>query len=82
MKIEPESIIVTAFKPSSDGKAWIVRLYNAGEQSEKTSVTWPKPAPDTIWLSNLAEEQVSKVTEPIEMAAYDFVTLRTSLPGK
>jgi alpha-mannosidase len=82
LKVEPDSIIVTAFKPSSDGNAWIVRLFNAGGQSEKAAVTWAKPVPDTIWLSNLAEEQVSKLTGPIEMAAYDIVTLRASLPGK
>ena len=82
MNVEPASIIVTAFKPSSDGKAWVVRMFNAGGQSEKATVTWAKPAPDTIWLSNMAEEEVSKVTGPIEMAAYDIVTLRTSLPGK
>jgi alpha-mannosidase len=82
MGIKPASIIVTAFKPSSDGKAWIVRLFNPAAQSEKAAITWAKPAPDTIWLSNLAEEEVTKVTEPIEMAAYDIVTLRASLPGK
>ena len=82
MNVEPASIIVTAFKPSSDGKAWIVRLFNAGGRSEKAAVTWAKPVPDTIWLSNLAEEQVRKVTEPIEMAVYDIITLRASIPGK
>jgi len=82
MKVEPASIIVTAFRPSSDGKAWIVRLFNAGGQSEKAIVTWAKPSPDTIWLSNLAEEEVSKTTGPIEMAAYEIVTLKASLPGK
>jgi len=82
MKVEPASIIVTAFKPSSDGKAWIVRLFNAGGQPEKTTLTWAKPAPETVWLSNLAEEEVSKTTGPIEMAAYDIVTLRASLSGK
>ena len=82
MKVEPASIIVTAFKPSSDGKAWIVRLFNTGGQPEKTTLTWAKPAPETVWLSNLAEEEVSKTTGPIEMAAYEIVTLRASLPGK
>ena len=82
MKIEPASIIVTAFKPSSDGKAWVVRLFNAGSQPEKATVTWAKPATETVWLSNLAEEEVSKTTGPIEMAAYQIVTLRVSLPGK
>ena len=82
IKVDPAGIVVTAFKPSSDGKAQIVRLFNAGVKSEKVNITWAKPAPDTIWLSNLAEEQVSKVTEPIEMAAYDIVTLRAPIPGK
>jgi alpha-mannosidase len=82
LKVEPESVIVTAFKPSSDGKAWIIRLFNAGEKSEKVTVTWAKPAPETIWLSNMAEEEINKVTGPIEMSAYDIVTLRASIPGK
>jgi len=82
MKVEPANIIVTAFRPSSDGKTWIVRLFNAGAQPEKTTITWAKPAPETVWLSNLAEEEVSKTAGPIEMAAYDIVTLKASLPGK
>jgi alpha-mannosidase len=82
MNVEPASIIVTAFKPSSDGKARIVRLFNTGGKPEKTTLTWAKPAPETVWLSNMAEEQVNKVTEPIEMAAYYIVTLRVSLPLK
>jgi alpha-mannosidase len=82
MKVEPESIIVTAFRPSSDGKAWIIRLFNAGGKSEKATVTWAKPAPETIWLSNMAEEEINKATDPIEMTAYDIVTLRASIPEK
>jgi len=82
MSVEPASVIVTAFRPSSDGKALIVRLFNTGWQSEKANVTWANPAPNTIWLSSLAEDEVGKVTGPIEMAAYDIVTLRVSLPGK
>lgn len=82
MKIEPVSIIVTAFKPSSDSKAWIIRLFNAGGKSEKVNITWTKSVSETIWLSNLSEEEISKITGPIEMAAYDIVTLKASLPGK
>ncbi len=82
MKIEPASIIVTAFRPSEDGKAWVVRLFNAGGQSEEATVTWAKPAPDAVWLSNFAEEKIDKADGPMEMAAYEIVTLRASLPGK
>jgi alpha-mannosidase len=82
MKVEPASIIVTAFRPSEDGKDWIVRLFNAGTQPEKATVTWVKTTPDAVWLSNLAEEKIDKATGSIEMAAYDIVTLRASIPGK
>jgi alpha-mannosidase len=82
LSVKPAGVIVTAFKPSEDGKAWIVRLFNAGGRPEKTTLTWAKPAPKTVWLSNLAEEKTSKITGPIEIAAYEIVTLRVSLPGK
>jgi len=77
--VEPADVIVTAFKPSEDGKARIIRLYNTGTQNQNAKVTWAELAPDAVWLSNLAEEQVSKLSEPIEMAPYEFVTLRLPL---
>ncbi|MHC4643666.1 MAG: glycosyl hydrolase-related protein, partial [Planctomycetota bacterium] len=76
LSIEPANIIVTAFKPSEDGKAWIVRLFNTADRPVKTGLIWTRPAPKTVWLSNLAEDQIAKITEPVEMAAYEFLTLR------
>lgn len=76
LSVEPAGVIVTAFKPSEDGKAWIVRLFNTGDRPEKAGLIWPKPAPKNVWLSNLAEDQVAKITGPVEMAAYEFLTLR------
>jgi alpha-mannosidase len=78
LSLEPASIIVTAFKPSEDGRAWIVRLFNTGERSVKAKLIWIKPGPHTVWLSNLAEEQVSNLTGPVKMAPYEIVTLRAS----
>ena len=79
LTVEPSSVIVTAFKPSEDGKARIVRLFNAGGRSAKARITWAKSAPKTVWLSNFAEEEVSKITTLINMAAYEIVTLRIPL---
>ncbi|MHC4124733.1 MAG: glycosyl hydrolase-related protein, partial [Planctomycetota bacterium] len=79
LTVKPAGIIATAFKPSNDGKARILRLFNAGGQPEKASLLWTKRVPETIWLSNLAEEQVSKITGPIDMATYEIVTLRIPL---
>ncbi len=78
--ITPEDVIVTAFKPSEDGKGRIIRLYNAGERSRSAKIAWAKPAPKVVWRSNLAEEQVSRLMGSIRLAAYEFVTLRIPLP--
>ena len=78
--VEPADVIVTAFKPSEDGKARIVRLFNASERTRSAKITWAKPVPKTIWRSNLAEEQLVPLTGAIRMARYEFVTLRVSLP--
>jgi hypothetical protein len=57
-------------------------LFNAGGKPEKARLTWAKPSPKTVWLSNLAEEKISKIKTPINMAAYEIVTLRIPLTGK
>lgn len=82
LSVTPKDVIVTAFKPSSDGKAWIVRLFNAGGQAAKVTLTWGTPSPGGVWLSNLAEQQVSQVSGPIEMAGYEIVTLWVSPPRR
>jgi len=76
LRLEPSNVIVTAFKPSEDAMAWIVRLFNTGERSTEAQLSWVEPGPPTVWLSNLAEEQISKLTVPIKMAPYEIVTLR------
>jgi len=82
LTVKPAGVIVTAFKPSEDSKAKIVRLFNAGGRPEKARLAWAKPAPKTVWLSNFAEEKISKISGPIEMAAYEIVTLRIPLSEK
>jgi hypothetical protein len=56
-------------------------LFNAGGKSVKARLDWAKPESETVLLSNLAEESISEITKPINMAAYEIVTLRVPLPG-
>ena len=71
---------VTAFKPSEDGKARIVRLYNPTGKAEKARLTWSDPQPGAIWLSDTSERPLRLVTGPVELLPYGVVTLRTELP--
>ncbi len=78
LSVEPAEVIVTAFKPSEDGKARIVRLFNASEKNCRAKIMWGE-APESVWLSNLAEQPVSQVKGPVELAGHEFVTLRVPL---
>jgi hypothetical protein len=42
-----ERVVATAFKPSDDGKGWILRLYNVSDTEQQVGVEWgePKPTP-------------------------------------
>ncbi|MBN2313425.1 MAG: hypothetical protein JXM79_05810 [Sedimentisphaerales bacterium] len=80
--VEPTNITVSTFKPSEDGNARIVRLFNASGRTEKVTLTWARPESQTVWRSNLAEEKGPRLVGPIEMVAYEIVTLRVSEPGE
>jgi alpha-mannosidase len=80
--VEPACVIVTAFKPSEDGKDWLVRLFNTDHRPANAKINWGKLTPKIIWLSSFAEEQVSRLTEPINMSGYEIVTLRIPLPER
>jgi len=78
LSVKSAGVIITALKPSEDCQAWIVRLFNAGGKPAKAVLNWSKP-PETVWISNFTEQEISKASGTIELAAYEIVTLRAGL---
>ena len=78
LSVQPDSVIVATLKPSEDGKAQIVRLFNTGADPERVHLKWANPTPKEMWLSNLAEEQVKGISEQLLMAPYEMVTVRAT----
>ena len=76
LALSSDKVLVTAFKPSDDGKAWIVRLFGASGQPQHVKLAWAKPAPQQLWLSNTSEKPMQKVGPAIEVPAWGIVTLR------
>jgi hypothetical protein len=76
LALSSDKVVVTAFKPSDDGKAWIVRLFGASGQPQHVKLAWAKPAPQQLWLSNTSEKPTQKVGPSIEVPAWAIVTLR------
>jgi len=78
--IEPDDVQPIAFKPSEDGRAWIVRLFGASGESRKARLRWMKRKTATseprMWLSDLTEQPLTPITSEVEVAGLDVVTVR------
>ena len=70
------AIEVTAFKPSEDGNAWIVRLFGNSDQDEEARIEWRGKELKRIWLSDNSEKPLHEMTGPIPVRAWTIVTLR------
>jgi hypothetical protein len=80
LRIGPEGVLVTAFKPSDDGRAWIVRLFAASGKAEKAALEWSDPKPRTVCLSDLSEKPGAAITGTVDLPPYGIVTLRAERP--
>jgi alpha-mannosidase len=76
LELSSDKVVVTAFKPSDDGKAWIVRLFGASGKAEKVKLAWARPVPQQVWLSDTSERPREKAATSIEVPAWGIVTLR------
>ncbi len=74
--LSSDKVLVTAFKPSDDGKAWIVRLFGASGKTEKVKLAWASPAPRQVWFSDTSEQPRAKAGSSVEVPGWGIVTLR------
>ncbi len=72
-------MLVSAMKPSDDGRAIIVRLYGASGKDAMAKLTWSDPAPKKTWLSDASEQPLKEAGDRIEVPGWELVTLRADL---
>lgn len=75
VQIDPPGLLAIAVKPSDDGKATIVRLLSASEQTEHAQLTWRRPL-QGLWISDTSERAGEPVRGDVEVPAGGVVTLR------
>jgi alpha-mannosidase len=76
LKLSTDKVVVTALKPSDDGKGTIVRLFGASGKDEVVRLTWSDPAPKHLWLSDTSERPMSDVENEVKVPGWGIVTLR------
>jgi len=75
LTLSSADVVVEVLKPSEDGKAWIVTLFNASGQQTSTSLQWPAQV-GAMHYSNTAELPLGPVNGAITLAPWDVVTVR------
>ncbi|MCX5644412.1 MAG: polysaccharide lyase family protein [Phycisphaerae bacterium] len=76
LRVEPDDVIVTALKPSDDGRALIVRLFGASAQAKSASLHWGGVPPKAVFLSDTSERPGKRVGARIEVPAAGLVSVR------
>lgn len=75
LQLSSGQVIVQVLKPSDDGKAWMVSLFNPTAEPQLTSLQWSSPIKGMSY-SNTAEEPLAPVSGDITVAPLDVVTVR------
>lgn len=76
LTVPSADVLVTALKPSDDGKALIVRLFGASNQPRTVQLSWGGRAPRAVFLSNTSEKPAGRAPDAIPVPAQGLVTLR------
>ncbi len=79
IQIDPPEVLVTALKPSDDGRALILRLLGASAKPSHATLTWPDRKPGALWFSDTSERPVRKLEGPIPVPSWGLVTVRAEL---
>ncbi len=76
LHVDRDDVLVQECKRSTDGSAWIVRLFGASGENRKAILTWADNAPTKIWRSDLREQQLERIGERVDVPAWELITLR------
>ena len=75
LQLSNQRVIALSLRPSLDGKAWMLTVYNPGDHDESTSILWSGSV-GAAHFSNTGESQGTPAGDQISVAGQDVVTIR------
>lgn len=75
LTLDNTAVVVESLRPSIDGKAWMVTLYNPGSTSATVTPQWSVGVGASS-ISNTSEVAMGAINGAVTVAAQDVVTLR------
>lgn len=76
MTLGTDDVIVSAVKPSDDGKAWIVTLFGAAGKDALVRLAFPAAQAKGVWRSDISEKPIERLDGPITVPAWDVIVVR------
>ncbi len=76
LTVRSEGFVATRLLPSYDGKAWVLRLFNASSGSEKLLLSGEAFGGGRVFLSDVDGTQGPRLSSPLEVPAFGILTLR------
>jgi len=75
-KIVSDNILVTAYKPSDDGKAFIVQLFNTSDKSSQAIIQDASTKTPEVWQSTIGEDSLKLITDTVTLPGYGVMIVR------
>jgi alpha-mannosidase len=76
LTIESDALVAVSLKPAADGKAWILRLYNASGRPETLRLSGEAAGRGRVFLNDVDGTQGAALPASLEVPASGIVTLR------
>lgn len=76
LTIDPPEVLLVGLKPADNGQAWILRLWNAGDQPVSAQLRWNGPEKAVFWLSDLSEEPRQRIEGALPCPPLGLKTVR------
>jgi hypothetical protein len=78
LTIGPGSLVATSLKPTADGRAWVLRLYNASDRPEALRISGKAADRGRVFLSDVDGAQGPRLSGPLEVPPSGLLTLLIS----
>ena len=76
LSVDSPGVIVETLKPSRDGSAYVLRLFDVSGQGGQVQLHWREAKPKAMWLSDLSEQAGTPIAGSVQMPPFGAVTVR------
>ena len=76
LQLDSTNVLMTSMKPSKDGQAVLLRLFNPGKKEESVRIIWGWQKPTSLYKSSPYEEKGQEIRETLRIPALGIITLR------